>query len=72
MPDVSAFLSARAAAELAGVDERTVRRWVKAGTLAADKRGGRFLIPRSALDPFIGLFRRTPADRCGGADRADS
>jgi excisionase family DNA binding protein len=44
---------ARAAAELAGVDERTVRRWVKAGTLAADKRGGRFLIARSALEPFV-------------------
>lgn len=51
---MSVPLSARAAAELCGVDERTVRRWVKAGTLAADKRGGRFLIDRAALEPFIG------------------
>lgn len=47
-------LSARAAASVCGVDERTVRRWVKSGHLAADKQGGRFLIPRSALEPFIG------------------
>jgi excisionase family DNA binding protein len=53
MSDLPAFLSARAAAELAGVDERTVRRWVQSGQLAADKRGGRFRIPRSALGPFI-------------------
>lgn len=46
-------LSARAAAELCGVDERTVRRWSKSGQLAADKQGGRFLIPRSALEPFL-------------------
>lgn len=51
---MSDVLSARAAAEVCGVDERTVRRWVKSGHLAADKRGGRFLIARSALEPFIG------------------
>ncbi len=51
---MSDLLSARAAAEVCGVSERTVRRWVKSGQLAADKRGSAFRIQRSALEQFIG------------------
>lgn len=57
---MSEVLSARAAAEVCGVDERTIRRWVKSGHLAADKRGGRFLIDRDALEPFLGLDSGQP------------
>ena len=48
------LLSARAAATLCGVSERTIRRWVLSGRLAADKHDGTFRISRSALEPFVG------------------
>jgi hypothetical protein len=41
--------------------------WLKAGTLAADKRGGRFLIDRSVLEPLIG--QSNGHERAAAAER---
>jgi excisionase family DNA binding protein len=51
-PAATAFVSAREAAEWCGVSEKTVRRWIAAGRLKADKSGREFRIPRGDLDPF--------------------
>src|SRR3954464_8565693 len=47
------YLSAREAAALCGVDERTVRRWIASGRLRADKRGGTFRVAAADLAPFL-------------------
>ncbi len=66
---VSEVLSPLAAADLVGVDEPTIRRWVKSGQLAADKRGGRFRIARSALEPFLEPARQLSGDADGQSAR---
>lgn len=48
------YLSARDAAARCGVSERTVRRWIVKGRLAADRDGREFRISPDALNPFIG------------------
>src|SRR5881394_472202 len=53
MSAVPAPLSAREAAARCGVDERTVRRWIARGRLAADKHGGVFNIAPCDLAPFL-------------------
>jgi excisionase family DNA binding protein len=53
MSALPAHMSAREAAARCGVDERTVRRWIASGRLAADKRGGVFWIAPRDLAPFL-------------------
>ena len=53
-------VTAREAAEELGVVERTVRRWIGAGELLADKKGGAFVID---LDAARDVHRRSRAGR---------
>jgi excisionase family DNA binding protein len=69
MSDLPAFLSAREAAALLGVSERTVRRWLVSGQLRADKRGGIFRIPRTAVGGHNG--QAVGQDRPAAADAAE-
>jgi excisionase family DNA binding protein len=54
---VERLLTARAAAEVLGVSERTVRRWIGDGSLAAEKRGGVFLIDLDAARARLAVSR---------------
>jgi excisionase family DNA binding protein len=53
-------VTARQAAEELGVVERTVRRWIGAGELPAEKQGGAFVID---LDAARDVHRRSRAGR---------
>jgi excisionase family DNA binding protein len=53
-------VTARQAADELGVVERTVRRWIGAGELPAEKRGGAFVID---LDIAREVHRRSRAGR---------
>ena len=59
---MSSFVSAREAADICGVSEKTVRRWIATGHLKANKSGRAFRIPVSTLPPHTGHQRRTHAD----------
>jgi excisionase family DNA binding protein len=65
------YLSAREAAARCGVDERTVRRWIASGRLAADKCGGTFRIAVPALAPFL-PGAAAPADVSAADNRTDA
>jgi excisionase family DNA binding protein len=52
--------TARQTADELGVAERTVRRWISSGDLAAEKQGGAFLID---LDAAHETFKRSRAGR---------
>jgi excisionase family DNA binding protein len=56
-------VTARQAAEELGVVERTVRRWIRAGELPAEKRSGAFVID---LDAAREVHRRSRAGRSAG------
>ncbi len=53
-------VTAKEAADELGVVERTVRRWIGAGELSAEKRGGAFVID---LDAAREVHRRSRAGR---------
>ena len=53
-----AFLRPRQIAEMLGVTERTVRRWIADGTLPSVKLGGARLVARTTLERRLG----TPLD----------
>jgi excisionase family DNA binding protein len=57
---MSRTVTAREAAEELGVVERTVRRWIGAGELPAEKKGGAFVID---LDAARQVHRRSRAGR---------
>jgi excisionase family DNA binding protein len=59
---MSAMLSARKAAALCGVSEKTVRRWIAAGRIKADKGGRDFRIPLSELSALRGPGAASSAD----------
>ena len=63
---MSAFVSARQAAELCGVSEKTVRRWIAGGRLKADKRGREFQIAVADLAPL--RSHGGPSVDSGGAE----
>src|SRR4051812_14933787 len=73
-------LSAREAAAVCGVDERSVRRWIASGRLAADRPRSGYRIARAALAPFLegpadaadGPAAAVRTDRTDGADRPDT
>ena len=56
----SAHVSAAEAARLYGLSEKTVRRWIRAGRLRADKRDGTYSV---ALDDVSALAGRVSAQR---------
>lgn len=47
------FLRAGALAEMLGLSERTVRRWIAEGSLPSVKMGGARLVPISALEELL-------------------
>ena len=61
---MGAYLSAREAADFCGVSEKTVRNWLHAGRLSAEKSEGAFRIPQAEL---VALKRNGP--RTSSADR---
>ena len=62
---MGAYLSAREAADYCGVSEKTVRNWLHAGRLSAEKSEGTFRIPQEQLDTLRRHDPRSPhpADR---------
>ena len=48
------FLRPRQIAEMLGVTERTVRRWIADGTLPSVKLGGARLVARATLERRLG------------------
>jgi excisionase family DNA binding protein len=62
---MGAYLSAREAADYCGVSEKTIRNWLAAGKLSAEKSAGSFRISQDQLDALKREGPRTPR----GADR---
>lgn len=52
------YLSLKQLAEVFGVNERTVRRWIGNGTLPAYKLGHQWRISQRDLDAFLQRARR--------------
>ena len=52
------YLSLKQLAEVFGVNERTVRRWISSGTLPAYKLGHQWRISQRDLDAFLQRARR--------------
>ncbi len=50
----AAFLRPRRIAEVLGVTERTIRRWIADGTLPSVKLGGARLVARVTLEQQLG------------------
>jgi excisionase family DNA binding protein len=50
----SEYLRAREVAELLGVSERTVRRWIAEGTLPSTRIGGARLLAKADLERLLG------------------
>src|SRR5215213_3041482 len=65
---MSALLSAHQAAARCGVSERTVRRWIAAGLLDADKQGGTFRVSLEAVRTLAAARRGQDADDGQPAD----
>ncbi len=59
---MSAYLSAREAADYCGVSEKTVRNWIAAGRLSAERSAGSFRIDRENLSAFRRDTPRSPHD----------
>jgi excisionase family DNA binding protein len=54
------LLSIKQVARQVNVDEKTVRRWIKAGELPAIELGGRYRIKPSELQAFLEKHRKQP------------
>ena len=59
------FLRPRQIAELLGVTERSVRRWIAEGTLPSAKMGGARLVARSTLEQRLGAPIDLPVEGDG-------
>jgi excisionase family DNA binding protein len=70
MAAMSTFLSVREAAVMAGVSERTIRRWLRSGQVRAVKRGGSYRIRPNALTVMVGQDGTEPTDT--GSDTSAS
>ena len=62
---MTAYLSAREAADYCGVSEKTVRNWLASGRLQAEKSAGSFRIPQDQLD----TLKRNVGGSPQGAER---
>ena len=49
------FLTIKQAADLLNYSEKTIQRWISAGTLEAHRPGREWRIAREALDEFLAL-----------------
>jgi excisionase family DNA binding protein len=61
-----------AAARILGVTERTVRRWLREGRLAAVKVGGRVRISDTAIREAVAPYGSGSADAAGGTEPTGS
>jgi excisionase family DNA binding protein len=61
----AAFLRPRQIAEMVGVTERTVRRWIADGTLPSRKLGGARLVARATLEQRLGAPIDLPVEGDG-------
>jgi len=61
-------MSARAAAAHSGVSERTLRRWIAAGRLHADKQGGAFLVSLEDVRTLTATCNPSAADIAAAQD----
>ena len=69
---MAAYLSARQAAEVCGVSEKTIRNWIAVGKLSAERSAAGFRIARDQLEPLILVSARTSATvERNGAESAD-
>jgi hypothetical protein len=65
---MSAPVSARAAAARCGLSERTLRRWIAAGLLHADKQGGTFLVSLEDVRTLVVKRRGHAVDSAAAED----
>jgi excisionase family DNA binding protein len=69
---MAAYLSARQAADLCGVSERTIRNWIASGKLSAEKSAGTFRIDRDQLEAIAAADAHISAGaERNGADSAN-
>ena len=61
----AAYLRPRHIAELLGVTERTVRRWIADGTLPSTRLGGARLVARATLEQRLGAPIDLPVEGDG-------
>ncbi len=61
----AAFLRPRQIAEMVGVTERTVRRWIADGTLPSVKLSGARLVARATLEQRLGAPLDLPEEGDG-------
>jgi excisionase family DNA binding protein len=60
--DLSAHVSAAEAARLCGLSEKTVRRWIKAGKLRADRQAGAYSVDLAEVSALAGQVPAHGAD----------
>jgi hypothetical protein len=48
------------AATIAGRDPETIRRWIRSGRLAAQRRANRLLVPRVDVERLVGIQASRP------------
>ena len=69
---MAAYLSARQAAEVCGVSEKTIRNWIAVGKLSAERSAAGFRITGDQLEPLLPRSARTSATvERNGAESAD-
>jgi len=71
---VEGHLTVKQVAQVLGVSQMTIRRWVASGTIPCQRLGGRICFDAQALifwfkkkDPYIALSRRASASESGTA-----
>jgi excisionase family DNA binding protein len=69
---MSAYLSAREAADYCGVSEKTIRNWLASGRISAEKSAGAFRIPQAQLEAFRRDSAGDSAEDPQGADRKET
>jgi excisionase family DNA binding protein len=59
--DAVEMVDVREAAVIAGRDPETIRRWIRAGRLTAQRQGNRLIVPRSQVERLAGSTGPTHA-----------
>jgi len=57
------------AAELSGYHENHLRRLIRAGDIAAEKRGGHWWVDRKSVETYLAKAKKADDDRYGPKDR---